>query len=173
MIDEKTYKQYRRELSTAQWKYIFDRKYISFNPRTKESLVKKGFVFEFKDREIISKSKHGLRIYGTEFTKKTHDMVEYYANKTEQKILIDHPNAQFVRDDKKLLDIFSECILIGMKPEIYVYRGREAIIQGFDDDYILSPLYLWKIEMDKTYGKFLIHKSVVGHKGSYCLEYHT
>jgi len=169
MIDEKTYKQYRRELSTAQWKYIFDRKYISFNPRTRETLVKKGFTLEHIDRIILHSN--GIKKYGSEFTKKTHDMVEYICKLRENKLKEDHPNAKIIRTDEELLKCFSESILIGEEPYIYVYRGREAIVQEVSDEYILSTYYRWQIEIDKTAGKFLVYDYISGHKGSYGYRY--
>lgn len=169
MIDKKTYQQYRRELSDAQWRYIFDRKYISFNPRTRESLVKKGFTLEKKYRNI--EYNNGIAHYGSQFAQKTHDMVEYVCKLRENKLKEDHPNAKIIRTDEELLKCFSESVLIGEEPYIYVYRGREAIVQEVSDDYMLSPHYLWQIEIDKTAGKFLVYDYISGHKGSYGYRY--
>lgn len=171
MIDKTTYNQYRRELSTAQWRYIFDRTYTSYNSRTKETLIKKGFVLDWKDMKVFGKDEYGCKIYGSEFSKKTHDMVEYLMKLREKKIKQDHGDSTFINNDEELLQIFSECILIDKCPHIYVYRGKQPIIGDIDESYILSPLYFWKIEIDKTVGKFLKHRSMIGYKGSYILEY--
>ena len=167
MIDKTTYQQYSKELSTAQWRYIFDRRYISYNPKTKECLIRKGFVLEYKDRKVIGKTNYGAKIYGSMFSEKTHDMVEYYMSIRKDGLKIASPNAVFVENDEQLLNIFTECILIGVEPYIYVYRGKEAIIQDMNEEYILSPHYLWKIQCDKTAGKFLDYSSITSYKGSY------
>ena len=167
MIDKETYNKYRKELSSAQYNYIFDRSYISYNPRTKECLIRKGFILEFKDVPVIGKTDYGAKIYGSVFSQKTHDMVEYYMHIRKNVLKIAHPNAIFIESDKQLLDIFAECIIQNVEPSIYVYRGKEAIIQDLGEEYILSPHYLWKIQCDKTVGKFLDYSSITGYKGSY------
>lgn len=167
MIDKETYQKYSKELSNAQRRYIFDKSYISYNPKTKECLIRKGFVLEYKDRKVVGKTNYGTKIYGSIFSQKTHDMVEYYMHLRKNRLKEEHPKAVFVENDEQLLNIFTECILIGVDPYIYVYRGKEAIIQNLDEEYILSPHYLWKIQCDYTSGKFLYHSSVAGSKGSY------
>lgn len=167
MIDRETYNQYRKELSSAQYNYIFDRSYISCNPRTKECLIRKGFILDSKDVAVIGKTDYGAKIYGSVFSQKTHDMVEYYMHIRKNMLKVKHPNAVFIESDKQLLDIFAECIIQNVEPSIYVYRGKEAIIQDLDEEYILSPHYLWKIQCDMTAGKFLYYCSIIGSKKSY------
>lgn len=167
MIDKLTYEQYNKELSTAQWRYILDRTYISHNPKTKECLVRKGFILERKDIPVIGKTDYGANIYGSEFSQKTHDMVEYYMSIRKNIFKVERPNAVFVENDEQLLEIFAECILMDVEPYIYIHRGKTAVILDLSEEYILSPHYLWKIQCDKTAGKFLDYSSIVSHKGSY------
>lgn len=169
MTDEEFRESYYT-LSVAQRRYIFDRKYISSNPKTKEVLIRKGYVFSYYNREkqyIIG----GVLQHTTQFTKKCHDMVEHYCNRLRKKQKEDFPDHIVIENDEQLLMVFQEMILLGEEDCIYYHRGTNGFLTCNDVDYIIHPYYKWLIEIDKTCGKFLRYESVTSHKGSYCHVY--
>ena len=166
-MDSEEYKKLYNSLSVAQYNYIFDRKYIALNPRTKETLVTKGFVLS-KNYYI----KDGMAHYTTKFTEKTHEMAKYRFELIRKKQKEDFPSHIVIENDQQLLEIFQEIILLDQEEcDIYCHRGINGFIVSNEVDYILHPYYKWQIELDKTCGKFLRYQSVTSHKGSYCYVY--
>jgi hypothetical protein len=157
------------KLSNAQRRYIFDRKYISTNPKTKEVLIRKGYVIPYDKREK-QYSIAGILNYTTQFTEKCHDMVKYYCDKRRIQQKVDYPDFIPIDNDDDLLSIFSEILLCNDISEccIYQYRSLDATISTVSHQYILHPYYKWKIDIDKTSGRFLnCAYSSIGNKNSY------
>lgn len=166
-MEKAEYLEEYKKLSVAQYSYIFDQKYIDRNPRTKETLVRKGFVLS-KNYYI----KDGMAHYTTKFTEKTHEMAKYRFELIRKKQKEDFPSHIVIENDQQLLEIFQEIILLGQEEcDIYCHRGINGFIVSNEIDYILHPYYKWQIELDKTCGKFLKYESVTSHKGSYCYVY--
>jgi len=161
-------------LSAAQRRYIFDRKYISTNPRTKEVLIRKGFV---KDTStIISErtySSSGAICYASPFTEKTHNMVKYRCEQLRKKQKEAFPDYIVIENDEQLLRLFQEIILLADLLECYIYyhSGINGFITANDVDYIIHPYYKWLIDIDKTSGRFLKYEHTSSKVSSYVHSY--
>lgn len=170
-MDHAEYQDAYRKLSNAQRRYILDRTYISYNPKTQEVLIREGYVIPYKERNR-SYNESNCLVYGTKFTKKTHDMVKHYFDSSAKKQKIDFPDMTPVTSDEELLDVFSEIAITCPESDchIYFHRAKHGFLSG-DVNYIIHPHYRWKIEIDRTAGKFLRRESVSGSKGSYMYTY--
>lgn len=170
MTDEEC-RQIYNKLTVAQRRYIFDRKYIPTNPKTQEVLIREGLVIPHNERE----QKYGIGgvlKHVTKFTNKCHEMVINYSDRVRKRQSTDYPNHVVINNDEELLDVFSEIAITSEEEcDIYVYRGIYGLISTSSCEYILHPYYKWKIEIDRTEGKFLSYKSITGHKGSYSYIY--
>jgi ribosomal protein S8 len=152
-----TEEQYRKELSklsNAQRRYIFDKTYISTNPKTKEVLIREGYIIPFEKRSKIT---NGIVTYSTQFTEKTHNIVKHKCEEIRKKHIEEFTDYIFIESDKQLLDIFSEIMLCKSMEKCYIdfAYNKFGFINTDYINYILHPYYRWLIEVDNTSGRFL------------------
>lgn len=169
------YKKLFNSLSFAQRSYIFDKKYIATNPKTKQILIEKGFLKDITT--IIAERKidyNGIMKHTTCFTEKTHEMVRYRCELMRKKQKEEFPDHIPIENDEQLLTIFQEIMLFQELSDcvIYYHRGINGFVTSNDIDYIIHPYYKWLIDIDKTSGRFLKYGPMTSAKGSYCHEYY-
>jgi hypothetical protein len=148
-------------LSVAQRRYIFDDTYYAVNPKTEEVLVRKGYVFSYRERSRTMNN--GILKLGSKFTEKAHKFVESYLN-IKFKSNIAYQDGIVVNDINFLRSLITEGKLVDEEFYFDVYSGIGTTILN-DVKYILHPHLKWKLEVDTS--EIYCYKSKFNNKQYY------